>query len=1072
MPPSKSKRSKGVGQHPGAGIAHKATVKGHNDIYAREPSPSDSIQSQGPGTMDGSTIHCESQEMLATQFPVQSPRRPSSAHSIQSQGADAEESSIPLSRSQEELEQLSTQALPRESNHSIPNISVFKSAISDVSNKGRVLLQHLQPGKKDSAQEKARLHQVQAVTTSTKRGFTINALLNPEEDPEIPDDTANNEVAVPVLSIPTTPSHQQSGLAQESPLSQPHLRPPSFPQNKRPTTPEKRPSSAHRGFTDIPPAVSDPVISVNANTKTSTTDTIKQARKHDRSESDNPWTGMHKIRRRDVKIPQDQEALFDSGDSWIPADVGHPTPQGHVPPALLQEWNIRITRAKEANASPKSRQATPEREVAESPLASQFVPQLEDESESDPESHASWSVSPPDHLRRLAVPPDSSPVGLPRFSVTAASQGRKQDENTEMDAINNNGHDDGLQRASQTPKKAHKVNGVQEASNVNEDDHNKDKDLSMENSSIKDDSLKTDEQQNMDQDELSEDSDMEISIPHALDASVQEDIASQVKSHELRDSAFSNSSSAPISSSAPTDKIQIQNTQSVGVYPSTKFDFIHPSTAPQSSSDGNKSSSQVIANSVDSKGKRFIVHENELGTTNGSLVVDSQNTNSDKSHTSIPSHQDSQRIYEVVPSSSLFSTRIQTQDYMELDETQNESTQSGSMGSAVVTPAITLKRNAEHLEHDEESPLKRVVKRVVTDRNMIRTQQSPISSAIKQRLMDDKHRRTFDVTPDGAPRVFEMFKKAYSAYPGDFLHFKNLCCKLHSLHRVGLLQNYFFWDDFIMRHIGDYGAYVQNCVSAGIHWDDYEDYFCSNFVTKPSFKKRSLVPHTLDAVISESDIRPANAPMVDMETQVDMDRVTNARVASDKPRMVDVSVQPSPESPGVMASNSSTMSEYGNSRKRAKPIQLSNTKRQRTTVNDSCNKSEFSGALNSEARGTANLTRGGDSLKGNDTRHSHKAAAALITRMQKEDRQAVRTLIENKHRPQRPMDELRHDADTPFKIWARADQNVVSERRRRGGWQVPCDKSGNIEFEEYPRTGWENGRQTRGWAWRPSTDYS
>ncbi|QKX53774.1 uncharacterized protein TRUGW13939_00854 [Talaromyces rugulosus] len=1077
----KSKRSKGAGQHADASLAHEATINEHNDIdehkEAREPSPSDSIQSQNPGIMDRSTLDCESQEMLATQFPMQSPPRPFSAHSIQSQGANVEESSISPSKlqdGQEDQEKLSTQALPREPNYSIPNISVFKTAMSDGSNKTMALLQHLRAGKKDAAQEKARLHQIQTPTTTTKRGLTINALLNPEEDPEIPGDIANNEatILVPsILSIPTNPSHRQSGLAQGSPPSQPHPIPPSVHQKRSSVTPEKRPSSAHRDVTDITPIVNDPAISANVTIKTSTTEPIEPARKRDRSESDHPWAGMHKIRRRDVKIPPDQGALFDSGDSWIPPDVGHPTPQGHVPLALLQEWNTRMTRAKEAVESPKSLQSAQEQEVADSPLPSQFVPQSEDESESDPESRASWSASPPDHLRRLAVPPDSSPVGQPRFPVTAGYQRRNQDKDTERYAIDTNGNNGDLERVSQTPRKVHKVNGVQETNDANEDDHTEEKDLPMDDSPIKDDNLERDEQQNMDKDEMSEESDMEISIPLALDASAQEDIASQVESYEIGDSALSNSSLAPISSSAPTDKIQIQNTQSVGVHASTKSGFIQPSTAPQSSSDGNKSSSQVIANSVDSKGKRFIVHENEPGATDDSLVVDSQNTNSDEPHSSIPSHQDSQRILEVVTSSSLFSIGFQTQDYMELDETGNETTQSGSRGSAVVPSAITLKRNAEHFEYDE-SPLKRVVKRAVTDRNMIRTQQSPISTAIKQKLLDDKYRHTFDVTPDGAPRVFEMFKKSYPAYTGEFLHFKNLCCKLHLLRRVGLLQNYFFWDDFIMRHIGDYGTYVQNCVSAGRHWDDYEDYFCSNFVTKPSFKKRSLVPHTLDAVISESDIRPSSPVMVDMETQVDMDRVTNARISSGKPHMADVAVEATFESQDMMAVDSGTSPGYRNSVQRDEPSQLGSTKRQRTTAKDNSNIFEFSGTLNSEMRGTASLELGGDSSKGNETRHSHKATAALITRMQKEDRHGVRTLIRNKQRPQRFLNELRHDADTPLRTWARAEQNVVSERRRRGGWQVPCDESGNIELEEYPRTGWENGRQTRGWAWRASTDYS
>ncbi|CRG90027.1 hypothetical protein PISL3812_07068 [Talaromyces islandicus] len=1052
----KSNRSKGVGQHANGGIVHDHTVNDHNNRARefRDPSPSDSIQSQNPEIMHGSTLDYESQGMLATQFPVKSPPRPSSAGSIQPQAASIKESST------EPHEELSAQALPQEPNGSIPNISAFKYAISDVSNKGRALLQHLQAGKKDSTQEKKPLHQGRAPTTRTNRGLPIDVLLNPEGGPEIPSDIASNGIAAPIPPTLTTSSRQQFGLSTPS---QPRPTPHPSHQEKRPAI-EERPRPVHHNVASVPPVTSDPTIPAKANIKTNTTEPTESKRKRDRSESDHPWTGMRKIRRRDVRIPKDQEALFNNGDSWIPADVGHPTPQGHVPPTLLQEWNVRMTRNKETIVSPKRSQATPEQEVYVSPFPSQFVPQLDDESESDPESQASWSTSPPDHSRRLAVPPDSSPVGQPRFPITAGFDDQNQNKATEMDAVNINGNKDCSERVSQIPPKANTIDGVQETNNVDEDGHAENKDSSMDDSPVKDKKLKKYERKNVVEDETSDDSDMETSIPRALDASAQEDIVSQVESHGIRDSTFSASSLAPI------DKIQIQNTQLAGFDHSTKSNFIQPSTAAQSSSDGNKLSSQVIANSVDSKGKRFIDHENGLETANGSLVVDSQNMNSDEPHSSIPSHQDSQQISEMVPSSSLFSIGIQTQDYLEFDGTRNKTTQSGSMGSAVVTPAIILKRDAEHLESDEESPLKRVVKRVMTDLNIIRTQQSPISSAIKQKILDDKHRRTFDVTPDGAPRVFEMFKKAYPAYPGDFLHFKNLCCKLHLLRRVGLLRNYFFWDDFIMKHIGNYGTYVQNCVSVGRHWDDYEDYFCSNFITKPSFKKRSLVPHTLDAVISESDIRPTNAPMVDMETQVDMDCVTDPRVASIKPRMVNVGVQASMVSQDMVAGYSGAPSGYGNSIQKDEPHQLGSTKRKCATAMKNSNITEFPGA--SEVHEMASPELRGDPLRGNDTRHSHKATASLITRMQKEDRHAIRTLIRNKQRPQHSLDELRHDADTPFRTWARADQNVVSERRRRGGWQVPCDENGNIEFEEYPRTGCENGRQSWGWAWRPSADYS
>ncbi|XHG06531.1 hypothetical protein AWENTII_009722 [Aspergillus wentii] len=137
-----------------------------------------------------------------------------------------------------------------------------------------------------------------------------------------------------------------------------------------------------------------------------------------------PWAGLTKIRKGDIKIPRNQVELLEDKRQWVPPATGESMPQGHVPPTLLKEWNtiaLQKRRFAERNVQESPRPEYQERHKT-SPNFSSSAPQAdlslgeedgegEDESKSGEDEYP-WSRSPSEHLSRPRhdLPADSSPV--------------------------------------------------------------------------------------------------------------------------------------------------------------------------------------------------------------------------------------------------------------------------------------------------------------------------------------------------------------------------------------------------------------------------------------------------------------------------------------------------------------------------------------------------------------------------------------------------------------------------------------------------------------------------------------
>ncbi|KUL87970.1 hypothetical protein ZTR_03902 [Talaromyces verruculosus] len=849
-------------------------------------------------------------------------------------------------------------------------------------------------------------------------------------------------------------------------------------------------------------------------TRTRLTEPVRR----EKSSHRDPWSGMTKLRRRDVIIPEEQEELLERKDCWIPPDVGQPYPQGHVPPNLLWEWNTKMTRmfadARKTHASSQKAESSREQEDDQEDDQPPSPKPLSDESESDSEAESEipWSPSPPRDQPKSVAPPDSP---------TRQDNDRRPADSTEK---HTNGTADPVDEENLGTQAGTRISpsGVDQHTDYTQDadvppDYNQ-----GHNSNISPEPRSTVQSPSKDhrsQDEaaeLNDDSDMEMAVPQALLINSQ-DIASQIV---FSGPLAPDSSNA---SSAPAGQVQILNTPAIALKRAAAKRAEHAPThsqdgaARQSSCGSNKSSSQLIANSPNGT-EGSSSHSHQLQDAQRPLVADSQITNGDLPGSSLSSHQDSQRLLEVIPDSSLRSPGPHTQGSPQRHESPQERVENGPSPSGAMVNGNTLKRRAAELEDGviEQSLSKRA--RKLPDRT-IDAPRMQNTGDVDYGAVNQGNNEHVSLN-NGALKVYDMFKRSYPKYAGNFDHFQALCFDLQSLHRRGVLESSFLWDDFIMRHWVDYGTHVQKCISSGEEYESYEDFFCRNF-TKPSFRKRNLTARTLNIVVSSKlesseqrlitvergmqtiDDNTVSAtvihPLVTDQGSKSTSKEPNTQsttsdvsVVVDRPHQANIGVKlsASPKKRPVIVGGGiqvnlepPTPSDHrldGQS----KEVEHENRAIEETPPPDIImdedivdNEREITPEdFTSEYHDTASIELGLDVMEENLISHRDnedgnapntvEARFEQISRMRRDDAQAIQALFTSEV-PPAPEEE---DASTPFKTWARDDQNIVSERRRRGGYEVPLDKNGNIVVEEFPRVIDEENEEEvlppyRRWVW-------
>ena len=97
--------------------------------------------------------------------------------------------------------------------------------------------------------------------------------------------------------------------------------------------------------------------------------------------------------------------------------------------------------------------------------------------------------------------------------------------------------------------------------------------------------------------------------------------------------------------------------------------------------------------------------------------------------------------------------------------------------------------------------------------------------------------------PGNRNAVFQAFRAAYPEYTGTVEHFTQLCRKLRQSK-----QHQAVWDDYVIRHLTDYEQYVMVRLRQGSPPIDYDDYY-SERVRTLKFTKGILNAQLLDALL-------------------------------------------------------------------------------------------------------------------------------------------------------------------------------------------------------------------------------
>ncbi|KAJ5093183.1 hypothetical protein N7456_009044 [Penicillium angulare] len=353
--------------------------------------------------------------------------------------------------------------------------------------------------------------------------------------------------------------------------------------------------------------------------------------------------------------------------------------------------------------------------------------------------------------------------------------------------------------------------------------------------------------------------------------------------------------------------------------------------------------------------------------------------------------------------------------------------------------------------------------------------------------------------------VYQQFYNCYPSYSGDFDHFTKMCKKLSDVRQQGKLQRSYLWDDFVIMHLHSYPSYCENAFSQNSKKLDYEDYFLDVF-SRPSFKKRSLTLRGIESVASQfieiPTPRPApNISLYPVSSPVHgptlnasftgslVDKFTNLRAHS-------LNVL-SPSGPRAAIPGSERSSRAGSVQIKLEgdePVLPELMDIQPSPVND-YNERPVSSTGEAKKATTSQSDRPGTPAEMEDEVTEDDTDMEEIPETDPEDNDqhddtlhetaSVELGDESFHTPARtrspttsdPMEvisdeangneysepesdnenwflSLRHirpqggvwsdEPTTEFKRWAEADQNVLSERRRRGGSKVLLGGNGVI----------------------------
>ncbi|OJJ06250.1 hypothetical protein ASPVEDRAFT_316589 [Aspergillus versicolor CBS 583.65] len=817
-----------------------------------------------------------------------------------------------------------------------------------------------------------------------------------------------------------------------------------------------------------------------------------------------PWEGMTGIRAIDVTVPKDQQELLEPDRKpWYPPQVGEPVVSGRVPPALLNEWNKLVIQRHQKEIDNKSESIGNDHLVAPStPTA---------DTSSDTDSDREWSATPGRTPRRgVLLPVDSSPLkddsahpARPR-RFSPSDQGGPTEVREEESQ-----HEEGMQappinqspRAESPPIQAEAENNgpsaeasVAEMTPDNDDEHKSDS---------------------------SSDSEMSVSVPQPLSGSTQQGTSGQVEPGV--------SSSGPSLPESAGRNIQVMETPATAFNRSRSATYnqdgfgIGPGNMEfQSQADKSSSQSRVLNTyaSCDESTKADTSQESSkslppsgpdtrnpvlvIGTRSSSEAPATQQTRWSGSSslwtssgrkvvegsmaTASLQHSQSSRpfsSYRDLPPSSMLSIE---------DDNRSSSVHSSVKGSPLkIDRATPMKRFASEMgDSDRGSPSKR-------NKFDSKPTALELEGGLDERIIFRRQSYIINSAQSvEAARVYEKFRNDYPSYQGKFEHFTKLCSRLQAVRERGSLQRSFLWDDFIIKHLHDYPAYVADCLGNEVKSLNYEEYFLSSF-SKPTYKKRSLTVEGTSACAAQcitiDERRSSSRPATNTSTKPSFteslrdqfsnfhahsfvetrDLSTDDEQSDDSQNERDtewsLSQYSIPDSEPARAaaaaqkdSNEDTNLEHISHKPTIAPVTYEHVD---SSEDEDEDEDEDMEDVNDTAHETASIELG-------DNNNSQSQAEAKALEAPQNTAPEIPASdaasnadadIESSHEfPEESINEnwfdsLRHifptgpvwsdDPNTPFKKWALADQNVLSVRNRRGGASADTDEKGVIR--RFPR---------------------
>ncbi|OOF96100.1 hypothetical protein ASPCADRAFT_5433 [Aspergillus carbonarius ITEM 5010] len=550
-----------------------------------------------------------------------------------------------------------------------------------------------------------------------------------------------------------------------------------------------------------------------------------------------PWHGMTKIRSRDVQIPKEQAELLEQHRRrWIPPSPGESTPQGHVPPWLLDQWNKIALRRSRIARDKQTMDVELEPLETHEPLPSHPspIPQMDSDSEGEPLT-SQWSSSPEQVPRsRQVLPEDSSPVRVRSLRKGAEPLDGKQAQPSGEQHNQLVNHDDTAQSegTSQIP-------GRQDESDAESDD-----------------------------------SVMDTSVPCPLGGDIQLFQLTSQSEQEITSSGPSLPGASIRGHVQVVETLDTNHRRHCSPDIATEDPGVQSRRPEQASSEAVKSSSQSrILNtyaSSDSKGISSQDMPNPPRVDGGAVPHDIDIVGTQVSNGSLPTHDttlyttsdvvlDSSAPGAQEPNVSISVPGPRSQmsiDFSSYREMPSSILSEAGEEAPVDTegqntlpkhPTIQpLKRRASEMEHEELSPTKRT--KVQRD---LESTEKPVLVVVDRRQSYISH----SSENLEAQKVYEKFRRDYPSYPGGFHHFVKVCSKLHAVRSEGHLQRSFLWDDFVIKNLEEYPRYLEKCLSADTKALSYEEFFASSY-SRPSNKKRSLTAHGIN--ISAAQYVPDN----------------------------------------------------------------------------------------------------------------------------------------------------------------------------------------------------------------------